>query len=153
MRFACVNSHVRCNTVHNSKQVAHRAQRTKFSVCKEACTNKSKMSADALSQSSRQFYERTRFKMAASIFLAAMGMMSLAYVSSYGGESNSATHMMDVYDNAADDSIYQSQLALSGGYGSSNSAFPFHTTQVIFSHIGCGQDSPPSCSSLPSQCF
>jgi hypothetical protein len=110
------------------------------------------MSADALSQSSRQFYERTRFKMAASIFLAAMGMMSLAYVSSYGGESNSATHMMDVYDNAADDSIYQSQLALSGGYGSSNSAFPFHTTQVIFSHLGCGQDSPPSCSSLPSQC-
>lgn len=77
----------------------------------------SKMSADALSQSSRSFYERTRFKMAASIFLAAMGMMALAYVSTFGGMSNAATYMMDVYDNNADDEQYQAQLALSGGYG------------------------------------
>jgi hypothetical protein len=124
----------------------------KFSVAKELARTKSIMSADALSQSSRQFYERTRFKMAASIFLAAMGMMSLAYVSSYGGESNSATHMMDVYDNAADDSIYQSQLALSGGYGSSNSAFPFVQSSNNFWCRFVLQDSPRSCSSLPSRC-
>lgn len=76
------------------------------------------MSADALSTSSRAFYEQTRFKMAASIFLASMGMMSLAYVSTYGGESNSANFMAKVYKrDYNDDSREQSEIAKAGGYG------------------------------------
>jgi hypothetical protein len=81
------------------------------------------MSADALSATSRAFYEQTRFKMAASIFLTAMAMMALAYVSSYGGESNSANFLMDLYDNLDDDNRYQAQLALSGGYGEQDFLF------------------------------
>jgi len=76
------------------------------------------MSADALSTSSRAFYEQTRFKMAASIFLASMSMMCLAYVSTYGGESNSANFMAKVYNrDYNDDSREQSEVAKAGGYG------------------------------------
>jgi hypothetical protein len=55
--------------------------------------------------------------MAASIFLASMSMMSLAYCSSYGGESNSANNMQKVYDNLDDDHRESAEVALSGGYG------------------------------------
>ncbi len=76
------------------------------------------MSADALSTSSRAFYEQTRFKMAASIFLASMAMMSLAYCSTYGGESNSANYMEKAYDKSdTDDNKRQAQIALTGGFG------------------------------------
>ena len=76
------------------------------------------MSADALSTSSRAFYEQTRFKMVASIFLASMAMMSLAYCSTYGGESNSANYMEKAYDKTDnDDNRRQAQIALTGGFG------------------------------------
>lgn len=75
------------------------------------------MSADSLSTTARSFYEQTRWKMAASIFLASMGMMCLAYVSTYGGESNSANFLRKTVDNRHDDNLEQSQVALAGGYG------------------------------------
>ena len=77
------------------------------------------MSADALSTTGRAFYEQTRWKMAASIFCASMGMMCLAYVSTYGGESNAANFMKDsaMSKIANDDNYKQSQVALAGGYG------------------------------------
>jgi hypothetical protein len=75
------------------------------------------MSADALTPTARAFYEQTRFKMAASIFLASMSMMCLAYVSSYGGESNSANFIKKTVDNLGDDNLEQAQVALAGGYG------------------------------------
>jgi hypothetical protein len=78
------------------------------------------MSADSLSGSTRMFYENVRGKMVASIFLAAMAMMSLAYVSSYGGASNSANFLKKFYhdrDNINDDEQENAQGALAGGYG------------------------------------
>lgn len=75
------------------------------------------MSADALSASSRAFYEQTRFKMAASIFLGSMACMALAYCSTYGGESNSANFMVKKYNDLSDDKLEQAQTALAGGYG------------------------------------
>ena len=74
-------------------------------------------SADSLSSSTRAFYEQTRWKMAASIFLASMGMMCLAYVSTYGGESNSANFTSKTFRHRTDDSLEQAQIALAGGYG------------------------------------
>jgi hypothetical protein len=85
-----------------------------FQLCIESFIE---MSADALSSSSRAFYEQTRFKMAASIFLASMSMMALAYCSSYGGESNSSNNLKKVYDNLTDDHREASEIALAGGYG------------------------------------
>jgi hypothetical protein len=81
------------------------------------------MSADALTPTARVFYEQTRFKMAASIFLASMSMMCLAYVSSYGGESNSANYVKKTVDNLHDDNLEQAQVALAGGYGKWARAF------------------------------
>lgn len=75
------------------------------------------MSADSLSTTARAFYEQTRWKMAASIFLASMSMMCLAYVSTYGGESNSANFLLKTVDNLPDDNIEQSYTALAGGFG------------------------------------
>ena len=75
------------------------------------------MSADSLTGSSRAFYEQTRFKMAASIFLGSMACMTLAYCSSYGGESNSAAYLEKVYKDYHDDNLKQAQIALTGGYG------------------------------------
>lgn len=77
------------------------------------------MSADALSTTGRAFYEQTRYKMMASIFCASMGMMCLAYVSTYGGESNSANFMKDsaMAKLGNDDNYKQAQVALAGGYG------------------------------------
>lgn len=78
------------------------------------------MSADTLSPPARAFYEQVRFKMAASIFLAGLSMVSLAYVSSYGGESNSANFMVNHYNNIkalTDDELENSYAALAGGYG------------------------------------
>lgn len=75
------------------------------------------MSADALSSTSRAFYEQTRFKMAASIFLGSMACMALAYCSTYGGESNSAHYMTNVYKSNTDDSREKSEESLAGGYG------------------------------------
>lgn len=74
-------------------------------------------SADSLTTSARVFYEQTRFKMVVSIFLGSMAMMSLAYVSSYGGESNSANFLKNKYDNLDDDHLERAQEALAGGYG------------------------------------
>ena len=75
------------------------------------------MSADALTPTSRAFYEQTRFKMAASIFLASLSMCALGYCSSFGGESNSANYLVDVYKSDVDDSREKSYEALAGGYG------------------------------------
>ena len=75
------------------------------------------MSADTLTATSRAFYEQTKVKVAVSIFLSAMAMMSLAYVSTYGGESNSAAFLRKTVDNLADDYRYEAQNALAGGYG------------------------------------
>ena len=72
------------------------------------------MSADTLTASARAFYEQTRFKMAASIFLGSMSCMALAYCSTYGGESNSASFLVKL---ANDDKIEDAQQALVGGYG------------------------------------
>lgn len=77
------------------------------------------MNADSLSHTTRSFYERVRWKMAASIFLAAMGMFCLAYVSTFGGMSNAADYMRKYLHNQPlnDDEQEAAQQALTGGYG------------------------------------
>jgi hypothetical protein len=74
-------------------------------------------SADSLTPASRTFYENTRVKMAASIFIASMGVTSLAYCSIYGGQSDSANQAANVYAGNNDDSMQKSQIALAGGFG------------------------------------
>lgn len=73
--------------------------------------------ADSLSPSSRTFYEHVRSKMAASIFLASMALMCLAYVAVYGGQSDSANSVRNVYVGYTDDSLEKSQIALAAGFG------------------------------------
>lgn len=79
-------------------------------------------SADSLSPNSRKFFENTRAKMAASIFIASMGLMCLAYTSIYGGQSDSASNTANVYKSNTDDSVYKAQLSLAGGFGKSAKA-------------------------------
>eukprot|EP00428_Durinskia_dybowskii_P074694 CAMPEP_0170392064 /NCGR_PEP_ID=MMETSP0117_2-20130122/19994_1 /TAXON_ID=400756 /ORGANISM="Durinskia baltica, Strain CSIRO CS-38" /LENGTH=119 /DNA_ID=CAMNT_0010648179 /DNA_START=104 /DNA_END=463 /DNA_ORIENTATION=- len=71
--------------------------------------------------------------MAASIFLASLSMVCLAFVSSYGGESNSANFMVNFYDNrdaVNDDEQQNSYAALAGGYGFG--AFMFCVAFCVF---------------------
>lgn len=76
------------------------------------------MSADNLSPASRVVYENTRKKMAASIFFASMGMISLGFCSAFGGQSDSANYLKNNYSKAVtDDSLPKSQISLAGGYG------------------------------------
>lgn len=89
------------------------------------------MSADSLSATARAFYEQTRFKMVASIFLASMAMMALAYCSTYGGQSNSAASLRKAVD---DDKMEDSQQALVGGYGNKNQIVVNHDQQLQRAH-------------------
>jgi hypothetical protein len=77
------------------------------------------MSADSLTGTSRAFYEQTRMKMVASLFLGSMACLGLAYCSSYGGISNSAGYNVKRYSDTIkdDDLLEQSEQALAGGYG------------------------------------
>jgi hypothetical protein len=71
-------------------------------------------SIDGLGPDARTFYEQTKQKMLWSIILGAVGLVSLAYCSVYGGESNSASYIQDLVD----DSKYEkAQESLVGGYG------------------------------------
>lgn len=82
------------------------------------------MSADNLSPASRVVYENTRKKMAASIFFASMGMISLGFCSAFGGQSDSANYLKNNYSKAVnDDSLPKSQISLAGGYGKFNHDF------------------------------
>jgi hypothetical protein len=77
------------------------------------------MSADSLTGTSRAFYEQTRMKMVASLFLGSMACFGLAYCSSYGGISDSAGYNVQRYSDKIknDDLLEQSEQALAGGYG------------------------------------
>ncbi len=70
------------------------------------------MSADSLTSSSREFYERTKLKLVWSVILAGGGLMMLGMCAANGGESASNKIKMD---NAATDD--GSVEALVGGYG------------------------------------
>lgn len=70
--------------------------------------------ADTLSPKSRKFYERTRTKMAVSIFLGSMAMLCLAYCSAYGGQSDNANYYKKHSNNDTDEAAFQS---LVGGFG------------------------------------
>mmetsp|Transcript_11063 Transcript_11063/g.18074 ORF Transcript_11063/g.18074 Transcript_11063/m.18074 type:complete len:142 (-) Transcript_11063:1829-2254(-) len=74
-------------------------------------------SADSLSASARVLYEQTKYKMVLSIVLGAGSLISLAYCSAYGGQSNSANYLADQYKSDNDDNLEESQDALAGGYG------------------------------------
>lgn len=71
------------------------------------------MSADTLTASSRQFFERTKGKLAASIFAAAFGLVFLGFCAATGGQSQAAG------DNAKDSSgdSKDAQNSLQSGFG------------------------------------
>jgi hypothetical protein len=75
--------------------------------------------ADGLTTSSRAFYEQTRSKMVVSLFLGSMACFALAYCSSTGGQSNSASFTVNRYSDLklTDDYQESSQQALVSGYG------------------------------------
>jgi hypothetical protein len=75
--------------------------------------------ADGLTTSSRAFYEQTRSKMVVSLFLGSMACFAMAYCSSTGGQSNSASFIVKLYSDSIKTDDYQesSQQALVGGYG------------------------------------
>lgn len=49
----------------------------------------SKMNLDDLSQPARDFYERAKFKMSASLFFVSLGLFFLGLCCEAGGKSNS----------------------------------------------------------------
>lgn len=73
------------------------------------------MSVDNMNHSDRSFYEQTRFKVVGSIFLAAIGLVSLACCSVFAGESNSAA--LTANQDGNDKKMEESYNSLSSGYG------------------------------------
>lgn len=72
------------------------------------------MSADTLTITSRNFFERTKVKLALSIVTAAFGLFLLGFCSAAGGLSASNDQLNN---NVNDDHVSQSYENLSGGYG------------------------------------
>lgn len=72
------------------------------------------MFVDDMELEERRFYERTRLKVAWSIFVASIGLAALALCSVYAGEANSASIMSDTANNKEVENSYH---ALSSGYG------------------------------------
>jgi hypothetical protein len=91
------------------------------------------MSADTLTASSRHFFERTKGKLATSIFAAAFGMMFLGFCSVTGGQSQSAS---DNAKNASGD-LKDSFESLQSGYGKPRNFF-FRTKDLysLYDTIG-----------------
>lgn len=77
------------------------------------------MSADTLTASSRNFYERTKAKVAWSIVVAAGSLTLLGIASASGGLANSASYKEKSFSDANlnDDELESSQQALKSGYG------------------------------------
>jgi hypothetical protein len=73
------------------------------------------MSADSLSPSSRNFYERVKSKMVMSIFTGALGLLFLGFCATTGGQSQANADLGDK-DNL-DDHTADSYDALTTGYG------------------------------------
>lgn len=72
------------------------------------------MTADALTNKSRVFYERAKFKQAFSLILGAAGLMSLGFCSSFSGQSANYDIMVDMTD---DNDTEEQYSALSTGFG------------------------------------
>ncbi len=79
------------------------------------------MSADTLTVTSRNFFERTKAKLWASIIVAGAGLMLLGFTSIAGGISQSSALQADLVDDKLtnDDELKASYAALASGYGSS----------------------------------
>lgn len=72
------------------------------------------MSADTLTAQSRNFYERTKMKLAASLIIGGGGLMMLGLCTSAGGQSASSS---ELESNANDDHVKNSYQDLTGGFG------------------------------------
>jgi hypothetical protein len=71
------------------------------------------MMADENNSGERGFYEQTRFKVVASIFIASIGLAALAFCSAYAGQSDAARIAADNSSGTSKD--YNESL--SSGYG------------------------------------
>jgi hypothetical protein len=70
-------------------------------------------SADTLTATSRNFYERTKSKLALSIITGACAMLLLGFCAASGGQSSAANSLMNTTTGDAKDA----QQSLAGGYG------------------------------------
>ena len=75
------------------------------------------MKPDDMNATDRAFYESTRYKLAASIFIACIGLMSLGFGLAFAGESDASRIQAENSNDDAED-VYTS---LSSGYGTAYS--------------------------------
>ena len=71
------------------------------------------MKADDMNTADRTFYESTRYKLAASIFIACIGLMSLGFGLAFAGQSDAAR----IYAENSNGDAEDANSALSSGYG------------------------------------
>lgn len=85
-------------------------------------TGNNKMSADALTETSRNFYEWARSKILFSIVAGAACVILIGLCSSSAGESNNANEIVQA-SSTNDDHTIKGLRALSAGYGASSKIF------------------------------
>jgi len=73
--------------------------------------------ADSLTVTSRIFFERSRAKVAASIFLASFGLMLLGFCSTSGGQAASNQQLYTESKSTLSNNVTRSYQALISGYG------------------------------------
>lgn len=72
-------------------------------------------SNEDMDASDRFFYEQSRFKVVVSIFLAGLGLISLAFCSAYAGQSDSAR--LTAEQVSSNNKVEQAYSSLASGYG------------------------------------
>lgn len=94
------------------------------------CFSDSKMSADTLTTTSRNFYEHTKSKMGVSLFLASMAMMALGFSAAFGGQADNANW---IRKNSTGDAEKAAQ-SLVGGFGTNLSLYTRIGSSVVLTN-------------------
>lgn len=99
------------------------------------------MSADALTTTSRAFYERAKSKLALSIIIGGSGLMMLGFCSSAGGQAQAANDAK-ANSNGGDDEV---NTSLAAGYGFASFCFIvafllFMAAAIYVSPLMCGSN-------------
>ncbi len=100
---------------------------------------------DYLSAHSRAFYERVRFKLTVSLWLAACSLVCLGLCTIAGGRSQSLVNIIEAYGSNVDSKLVDAQHFLQSGLGFASFAylcafFIFAGTAIWASPLLCGSD-------------
>mmetsp|Transcript_9937 Transcript_9937/g.14976 ORF Transcript_9937/g.14976 Transcript_9937/m.14976 type:complete len:119 (+) Transcript_9937:101-457(+) len=98
------------------------------------------MSADSLTIKSRDFYERSKVKLVLSIVCGALGLMSLGFCTTAGGQSSFNDTMADKSNSSESEDVYE---AFSAGFGFASFFYIlamvfFWTAAIYISPLLCG---------------